>query len=77
MDVSTGLLHFCGIPWDAQTEKFILQSTGRQQSRYYSDFKNPMQSHFDGKRSLPPPIVEEVMHTVSDTQPGKLYLDLD
>lgn len=73
MDTAKSLLDFCGIPWDVQSERFILQSTGRQESGYYSVFKNPMQSAFRWKKELPSPLVDEVMRTVSNTEPGRLY----
>ena len=46
------LFDFCGLDPSPQTEKFITDSTSRTSSRYYSIFKNPLESAWKWKSEL-------------------------
>ena len=67
------LFAFSELDWSAQTENFIRRSTSIDNPRYYSVFKNPLQSATKWRRELPADVIAQVMAAVGDTKPGRLF----
>jgi hypothetical protein len=38
------MLEFCGLPWSLATAEFLKSSTAKENTKYYSVFKNPLHS---------------------------------
>lgn len=67
------MFSFAGLPWDAQTERFIGSSTSQQNDAYYSVFKDPRKAANRWRESLAPEDVEKVMAIVARTTAGQIY----
>jgi hypothetical protein len=69
------LFSFCELPWDRQTEDFIKGSTQASKSsgRYYSIFRDPLQSAEKWKKEMKPEDIERVYRVVRHSDLIRLY----
>lgn len=67
------LFAFCGLPWQAQTEKFVAASTAKDVGRYYSVVKDPIKAANKWRSQLSAEDVDRVFNVVANTPPGALY----
>jgi hypothetical protein len=68
------LLSFAGLDWDRQVETFIHRSTTRSSSRYYSVYKDPLDSAMKWQQQLTPLSVERILRVVSRSDLAEIYL---
>lgn len=66
---------FIGLDWSAQTETFIGQSTGQDDSAYYSIFKDPKKAAEKWLRELDQKQAARIIDVVTGTAPGSLFVD--
>jgi hypothetical protein len=70
---SKHLFQFTKLPWSAQTERFVGQSTSRDVRGYYSVVKNPAKAASKWKNDLAKVDIDRIYNVVSSTRPGSLY----
>ena len=75
-EVSRAMFDFAGLPWDQQTERFVLSSTTRDDHSYYGVFKDPRQSANKWKEELTRDVTAQILQVVADTSAGRLYLEM-
>lgn len=63
----------CHLPWAHETEHFIDSSTSRENSAYYSVFKDPKAAAWKWKNELPAEDIRQIMQVVSQFQAGAYY----
>jgi len=68
------LFEFAGLPWAAQTDEFIRASTSRDQSGYYSVFKDPLRAANRWREELSEDQVRQIEAVAAQTAPGRLYV---
>ncbi len=73
MELTRHMFAFANLNWNAQTEEFIEASTSRDQSSYYSVFKNPLQSANRWRQQLPNTAIDSIIALVGRTGAGRLY----
>lgn len=71
--ISRQLFAFAGLPWHAQTERFVGLSTAKDVGRYYSVMKDPLKASTRWKNELPKADIDRIYAVVAGTQPGNLY----
>ncbi len=69
------MFDFVGLPWHAQTEDFVHASTTREQSAYYSVFKDPLRAANKWRDALPVEVVTRIRAVVADTALAQHYAD--
>jgi hypothetical protein len=67
------LFDFTQLPWNAQTSRFVNQSTSKDVGRYYSVVKDPLKASSKWKDELSKADIDRVFSIVATTQPGALY----
>jgi hypothetical protein len=73
LGVSRQLFDFVGLPWNAQTERFVGQSTSKDVGRYYSVVKDPLKAATKWKNELAPDDIGRIRAVVAQTRLGALY----
>lgn len=63
----------CGLPWASETERFIASSTSRENTAYYSVFKDPKVAASKWQKELAADDVERIMRVVAPFQAGSYY----
>ncbi|MGC2048930.1 MAG: sulfotransferase [Gallionella sp.] len=71
--VAQRLFLFCGLSWQAQTERFVTQSTAKDVGRYYSVVKDPVKAANKWRNQLSVEDIDRVFNVVAGTRPGTLY----
>jgi hypothetical protein len=71
--VAKQLFDFTQLPWNAQTARFVDQSTSKDVGRYYSVVKDPLKASSKWKDELSKADIDRVFSIVATTQPGALY----
>jgi hypothetical protein len=71
--VAKQLFDFTQLPWNAQTERFVNQSTAKDVGRYYSVVKDPLKASTKWKDELSKADIDRIYSVVAKTQPGLLY----
>ena len=70
------IFKFSNLGWSAQTEEFLLKSTGVSNNSYYSVYKNPLESANKWKDSMDKNDIKKIISIMKMTRIGKLYLGL-
>ncbi len=68
------LFAFAGLPWAAQSEQFVTQSSSTDRTSYYSVYRNAQKAASAWKHELDGADVERVLSIAGDSVPGKIYL---
>lgn len=71
--IAKQLFEFTGLPWNEQTERFVNQSTSKDEGRYYSVVKDPLKASSKWKDELSAADIDRIYSIVATTQPGALY----
>ena len=71
--VARALFDFTGLAWNAQSERFLGDSTARDVGRYYSVVKEPLKAAFRWERELSAADIDRIEAIVEPTKPGALY----
>ena len=69
------LFESAGLSWDAQTEKYILQSTRKHATGYYDLVKIPRLSATGWQQELAADDIARIVSIARDSGPGRLYAD--
>ena len=69
------LFEFCGLSWNAQSERFVHDSTSDTKSDYYSVVKNPLESAWRWRSQLDARVVGQIMDIVSRSAFARPYLE--
>ena len=64
-----------GLPWHAQTEAFVQQSTGSNRASYYSVYRDPAQAARSWESQLAAADIERVLRITEASRAGALYGD--
>ena len=72
--VTRALFDFAGLDWNAQTERFLADSTGKSRSDYYSVFKDPLQSAWKWQQQLGETETGPVLSVLRQSELGNAYL---
>jgi hypothetical protein len=72
--VTRHLFDFTGLEWNAQTERFLADSTGKSRSDYYSVFKDPLESAWKWQQQLDPAQTNAVLAVLGQSELGAAYL---
>lgn len=67
------MFDFAGMRMGAQTEAFLRESTGRQNGRYYSVYKDPQKAAMRWQQEMSPQTIESILAITRDTPPGALF----
>jgi len=67
------LFEFAGLSWESQTAHFVDASTHKEQSAYFSVFKDPERAASGWRRKLSLEQQQRILAVVADSQPGALY----
>ena len=67
------MFEFAELSWQRQTEGFILASTSRSQSDYYSVFKNPQASAQRWRLELTVDVIERILKVLQGSPMQRLY----
>ena len=59
------MFDFTGLDWNAQTERFLRQSTASEDASYYSVYKDPLRAAMRWREELAPDAVERIMAVVA------------
>jgi LPS sulfotransferase NodH len=73
--LSGAMFEHAGLDWNAQTERFVSQSTSREIPSYYSVFKDPVQAADRWRKELAPADARRVMGVVEQSIAGKMYFE--
>lgn len=73
LGVAKQLFDFTQLKWNSQTEKFVSQSTSKNDGRYYGVVKDPLKASSKWKDELAAADIDRIFSIVSATQPGTLY----
>lgn len=68
------LFDFAGLEWNAQTERFLADSTGKSRSDYYSVFKDPLESAWKWQMQLEAAQAQAVLAVLRQSELGRPYL---
>ena len=71
--IAKQLFDFTQLQWNSQTEKFVSQSTAKNDGRYYSVVKDPLKAATKWKDELSAADIDRIFSIVSTSQPGTLY----
>ena len=71
--VARQLFDFTQLPWNAQTERFVSQSTSKDVGRYYSVVKDPLKASSKWKDELSKADIDRIFSIVAPSRPGVLY----
>ena len=75
VQITQSLFDFCELSWDAQSERFLRESTTDAKSDYYSVFKNPLESAWRWRSQLEAVTVQKVMAIVARSSFARPYLE--
>lgn len=73
MAESKRLFAFTGLDWAAQTESFISRTVSRDDTAYYSLYKNPLRTANGWREDMARDDIARVRDIVADSRPGQLY----
>lgn len=73
LGVAKKLFEFTHLSWNAQTERFVSQSTARDVGRYYSVVKDPMKAATKWKNELSAADIDRIYDVISKTHLSGLY----
>lgn len=73
MGVAKKLFEFTHLSWNAQTERFVSQSTAKDVGRYYSVVKDPMKAATKWKKELSASDIDRVYAVIAKTHLSELY----
>ena len=73
LGIAKQLFDFTQLQWNSQTEKFVSQSTSKNDGRYYGVVKDPLKASSKWKDELAAADIDRIFSIVSATQPGTLY----
>lgn len=65
------LFDYCGLSWNAQTERFISDSIAKNNPAYYSVFKNSLQSAMKWQEELPRATIDEILDVIMQSDIGR------
>ena len=71
--VAKRLFRHASLPWNQQTEKFLKQSTRRDESGYYGVYKKPSVAAERWKNELGKNQIEKIIKIAQQSIPGKKY----
>lgn len=67
------LFAFAGLDWAAQTESFVSRTVSRDDTAYYSLYKNPLRTANRWRDDMARDDIERVRAIVAESRPGLLY----
>ncbi len=67
------LFDFCGLSWQSQTEQFLVDSSGKDDSAYYSVYKDSSQAATTWRKRLSAENIEKILAITTKSLPGALY----
>ena len=67
------LFDFCGLNWQLQTEQFLVDSSGKDDSAYYSVYKDSSRASTTWRERLSAENIEKILAITSKSLPGALY----
>jgi hypothetical protein len=71
------MFQFVGLDWDAQTARFVAQSTASEDAGYYSVFKDPLRAAMRWREELAPDVIERIMAVVAKSPIGQAWFAED
>ena len=71
--VGREMFDFVGLDWDAQTARFVAQSTASEDSSYYSVFKDPLRAAMRWREELAPDAIKRIMTVVAKSPLGEAW----
>ncbi len=75
LQTAKSLLDFAGLDWDDAVERFVRDSTGSDDRRYYSVYRDPMRAAMRWREHLDQTAVDRILDVVRGSRPGDLFTD--
>lgn len=76
-DVGREMFEFVGLDWNAQTARFVGQSTASEDASYYSVFKDPLKAAMRWREELDPDVIARIMGVVAQSPLGEKWFAAD